>query len=659
MNQKKTIILIFLFAILSMLLIVRTTFLIHDSRLYYWDFLVTLLIAIGSMGLIFGIVKIYESELFEWIKNNKHKLLLIGLVFSVEIAFLVKNKLAFTSVYFFSILLIVTVHVIISSLLPRKLGVVYDLVVFTTMILYTFAQDFYYRIFNDLFSFKEFVTIQEGLESGQDTYKFNPFHLLLIIVLTIGLVYYFKLLPKEKAKLGFTKKMGYFSLILLAIIQFNMNYPINTIRRHTSDHYLYYSVYSKRNFVSKFGLSNLIIRDFVDSLIPTYSTKRDIELLDQYFETKNKVHNINEYTNIFANKNLVFVVGESFDELALDPDITPNLLRLKNEGIDFTNHFAPVYPRTTCDSEIIYNTGLIPSIEDGPTCYIYNQNTYRNSLAQLFKNQGYLTQAFHNNHSDFYNRRFLYNQLGYDHFYGQNELGLSKNEIRYDSIFYEKTKSYIKKEDAPFYTFILSLSGHSPYTDFSLAGTAHIEYIKTIYPDAPSTVQYYLATQRELDIMIGLMMEDLDNKGLLDDTVIIFTGDHFPYTLEQKDYEDFTGITDEYLKQRGALYIWSKDLVPQKIDLVSSSFDILPMIINMFGLDGNYNEYMGQDVFGRTEKPLVFFKDYTVYDGVAFIRLDTQQFGEDYLTALLANEYYLISNRILRSNYYSKEEDES
>ena len=44
-------------------------------------------------------------------------------------------------------------------------------------------------------------------------------------------------------------------------------------------------------------------------------------------------------------------------------------------------------------------------------------------------------------------------------------------------------------------------------------------------------VKAYLATQMELDRALELLIQKLEEKGILEDTVIALVGDHYPYTL--------------------------------------------------------------------------------------------------------------------------------
>lgn len=53
------------------------------------------------------------------------------------------------------------------------------------------------------------------------------------------------------------------------------------------------------------------------------------------------------------------------------------------------NFYSPVYQFSTCDSEFISLTGMIPSIDYGTTSKTFAQNYYLYSLPNLLKDKGY------------------------------------------------------------------------------------------------------------------------------------------------------------------------------------------------------------------------------------------------------------------------------
>jgi len=592
----------------------------------------------------------------EFIKKYYDKLLLVGFIFIMEILFKLSIENGISLIYIFTLLLGISLVTLVSCLLPKKGSRIFDIIFAVFFFIYVIGQDIYYTLFSGLFSFKDAVNAGEGADFATGIYRFSIFHVLYFIIFSVFIMLYLK--HKDTTHIKVSKKKILLILeapfFLFLLVNLNATYPVKSARLHTSDHYLYYSNFDSSKLASKFSLIDLFYRDLGGLLTPSLSTRRDIEYVDNYFETHQKVHQDNDYTNIFQGKNLIFILAESYDDLALSEELTPNIYKLQSEGLDFANHYTPVYPRTTCDTEIILNTGLIPSINDGPTCYMFNSNSYDNSIATLFNNSSYETTALHSNNRDFYTRDVVYKGLGYDSFLGQEDVNLTETEKRYDGIFATKAKDDIIK-DNPFFSFVITLSGHSPYQDSNLAVHENYDLVDDFYGDTmPQSVKSFIATQVEVDKFVGNIMAELEAKNQLDDTVIVFANDHYPYTLNQTDYESVTGKTSIHEKQQGSLYVWSKDIEQKTITRLSSSFDIIPTISNMFGLNTNYSEYVGNDVFDETQTQLVYFKDYTVYDGVTFFSITDETLLIDDEKYDLAKGYYDLSIKILKTNYYNR-----
>jgi len=635
---------------LTLLLIIRLAFFLRDGTNDTVESILIWSIFFGSFG-IFIYAFLYPKAyiLYRWIPQLNTIIVGTAIV-ALDMVFIYKNGMSLDKTYLFSSIFMLYLLFMLASFLKIKVRHSVNVVLLFFVAIYLFLQDLYFQVFNDLFSFKEGGTLREGVESAESMIQLSWYQGLVVITV-FAIIFSLRKLPKTHVpSYSFTSKLTSVFL-LIALVNLNADYPVKMARLHTSDHYLYSSIYSKKAFVENYGSLNLMIRDLSQTLTPDFSFRANKEYLDAHFNSIEDTHTANEYTGLFKDKNLVYIVGESFDELAVNETLTPNLYKLKHEGWDFENHYAPVFPRTTCDGEVIMNTSLIPSIEDGPTCYTYNTNSYKTSLANQFNKEGYLTQAFHNNYKEFYTRDLVYEGFGYDQLYAQHELGLSEIEKRYDSTFFETSKDTIIPQSEPFFSFMLTLSGHSPYTAVNIAADKHYDIVDAYYGDTYEEVlKYYIASQIELDRLVGGVLDDLEEKGLLEDTVIVLTTDHYPYTLDQSIYEDHKNIDFNYEKAHAPLYIYNESLSPTSIDTQTTSFDILPTLLNLWEIDADYRYYIGNDMFCETASP-VYYKDYSVFTGHEYFNLS------DSISSTLTPWYeravidYDVSKRILRSDY--------
>ncbi|MGM0436258.1 MAG: LTA synthase family protein [Bacillota bacterium] len=652
--NRKTKNLLFMLGTLLLLLGVRLGFFLKDGTSDTIETILIWTIFLGSMA-VFIYAFLYPKAyiLYRW--RPQFPTVLTGLsIVTLDLLFIYKNGMAVDRPYFFSTVFILYLLFMVASFLsPKYRGVVNGSLLLIAS-LYLFLQDLYFQVFGDLFSFKEGGTLREGVESAENMIHLSWYQGFIVMTVVLMFVLFKKVKTPSVPSYSLASKLTSVFL-LLALINLNADYPVKLARLHTSDHYLYTSVFSRKAFVENYGSFNLIIRDLSKTLAPDFTYKDNIEFLDNHFEDEEDTHEENPMSGLYKDKNLIYIVGESFDDLVINESLTPSLYRLKHGSLDFQNHYVPVFPRTTCDGEIMMNTGLIPSIEDGPTCYTYNANSYQSSLANRFNNEGYLTQAFHNNYKEFYTRDLVYEGFGYDALYGQHDLDLGETDKRYDSVFFEHAKNDIIKEDERFMSFILTLSGHSPYSDINLAGRKHYPEVDAYYGDEmDSELKYYIATQMELDRMVGLLFEDLEAKGVLEETVIVLTTDHYPYTLDQTLYEDYKNIDKDYQKSKAPLYIYSEGQTRTRVNRLTTSLDLLPTLLNLFDIESDYRYYIGRDMFsGGTSQ--VYYKDYSVYTG------DTRYYLSDSVEDGLIPSYekalldYELSKRILRTDYLGYE----
>lgn len=603
---------------------------------------------LGSLSLMIWNLWFYRSHVISWYKKHKDLTFTLGAFLVFEVSFMLKNEFVPTQAYLFGALLGFSIWLLIAQMTNGKLRVVFLTLSILIFMSYTIGQDVYYRIFREFFSFKEALTLREGIESGESMYRFHILHLWIAVIAILALWSVFKLRSKIRVHSRYSSIYLLSVGIIGVLMLMNMNYSNLEETMFSKDTYLYSTVYSKRDFAKHFGFFHLMGRDLIDAIIPIIPNANDDKRIESLVSSIEKTPSVHEHVGEFEGKNLIFILAESYDEIALDPILTPHIYRLKTEGYHFNNHYTPVFQRTTSDTEFIFNTGWIPSIEDGPTVSVFRDNTYPDSLAHRFKEQGYLTQAFHGNYKEFYGRHIVYENYGYDAFYGRDELDLTPEDGRFDSRFFEKAKDLILPTETPFMSFIITFSGHSPYNEHHDVAQENYDIVHTLYPDIPEELKYYLAVQVELDRMIEILLHTLEEKGLQNDTVIVLSGDHYPYTMTQSIYEDASGHLTDYEKYQGNLYLWSSFLTPEIIEKQTTSFDILPTLSVLFGLSKADIE-LGHDMFSSIVTP-VYTKHYAYIFNGTYVRL-TDSDPLSYLDRERVAKHYLLSKLLLRTNY--------
>lgn len=310
----------------------------------------------------------------------------------------------------------------------------------------------------------------------------------------------------------------------------------------------------------------------------------------------------NKYTGMFENKNLIFVVAESFSEIGIDKDRTPTLYKLTNNGFIFDNFYVPYY-LSTIGGEFQSLTGLYPNYST-LTKWKSGENSFPYGLATVFKEKGYNTYAYHAHDGYFQNRYKYLKALGFDNFKACN-MGLNINCNMWPESDIEMIKAttndYINS-DKPFMTYYMTVSGHLDYTKESNSIVSkNWDLVKNL--DYSDKAKSYLATQIELDRAMESLLKELENKGILEDTVIVLLADHYPYGLSLEEINELSSYQRDELFEinHNALIIYNSSMKNINITKVGMPIDVLPTIYNLFDIRYDSRLFAGSDLLSNSE----------------------------------------------------------
>lgn len=353
-------------------------------------------------------------------------------------------------------------------------------------------------------------------------------------------------------------------------------------------------------FVAQFGLNGLLLREF-DIRITPIEIQKELTLEEQITQLLNQKSEPtrSDYSGIFEGKNLLLIEAESLNNLAIDPELTPTLYRLKHSGLFVRGYNSPLLPGSTSDTEFMVNTSLLPTSNGKITFNTYANNTYPLTLAKVFTENNYFSMASHNNYGIYYNRSEMLPALGYT-FY--DALGLNAYDNVPDSDVIDHVK-WIMYEYENVFSFWVTYNGHQPYSMDTLSEDMlkYYDLVNKKYPDMSEPEKIYFAKNMDLDRGLASLLKDYENNDLLDDLVIMIYGDHFPKGLfeNKEDYRSMcetNGIEFESCFST-PLIIWNNDSIMGYVDKVSSPLDIAPTIFDLFNLNYPYNISLGNSVF--------------------------------------------------------------
>ena len=452
----------------------------------------------------------------------------------------------------------------------------------------------------------------------------------------------YKIYTKEKRLKKFKNSIIAGTVILLLFIISLSSLEISRFVKQWNREYI----------VMRFGIYMYQGNDVVASIRPRISAMFGYddakkEFNEYYKDRPNEQDYTNKYTNILEGRNVIVIHAESMQGIAINrtfngEEVTPNLNRLINEGMYFNNFYSEVSVGTSSDTELTYNTSLMPT-QNGTAFVSYFDRTYI-STPSLLKEKGYYTFSMHANNADFWNRRAMHESLGYDKFYSketydvdkENVIGLGLSDKSFFSQSVEKLKK-ISEEHDKYYGYIITLTNHTPFSDTDKYGEFSVTMKTTITNEDGTTEEVeapylegtklgnYFKSVHYADEALGEFFSEMDEAGLLDNTVVIIFGDHDarlprnefnlmynydPTTDDIKDEEDPTYVDydsfDYELDRKVPLIIWTKDgVVSGQYDYTMGMYDVMPTIGNMLGF---YNKYaLGHDIFETKENNIVVF----------------------------------------------------
>ncbi|PEB55357.1 sulfatase [Bacillus pseudomycoides] len=318
-----------------------------------------------------------------------------------------------------------------------------------------------------------------------------------------------------------------------------------------------------------------------------------------------------EYKGVAKDKNVIILQLESLQENVVGlkvngKSITPNLDRLREQSLSFSTFFQQTGKGNTVDAEWSVNTSTYPGT------YELNSNRFADrevpSLPRVLKEHGYVTNTFHTNDAKFYNRKQLYQALGFDKFYDQKYFG-NKDVIDIaasDHVLYEKTLPVLKKldeKDKKFYAHIIALSSHHPFKipkdkqplplPKELEGTQFGDYIQAV---------------NYVDRELGFLIEGLKREGLWEKSLFVVYGDHhiidtnsLPDNLKQ--YLPASHVKNgQFDPYRIPFMIYYPELKEGKdFKNIGSEIDIMPTVMNLLGIQPKDQVMFGQDLLNQKD----------------------------------------------------------
>lgn len=345
-------------------------------------------------------------------------------------------------------------------------------------------------------------------------------------------------------------------------------------------------------------------------------------------------------TSALVKPHVIMVMGEAFSDFTNETDLKfnkgQNPLKFYNkmiskEAIVSGQLVVPSYGGGTANTEFEALTG-------GSNLLINKSNTTAfkvirkdiESVPKAFESLGYKTVGMHPGHSWFYNRRNVYNYLGFDqaHFIQDFEQVKKRTYIAESATIdkvIETFETHTSKSDAPLFEFCVTIQNHGPYDESNHYSEKPVAFKtnKKLSPTGKTILSNYLIGLKDADHELERMVKYFESVN--EPVVVVYFGDHLPYMGDDYLVYKELGVNlspDGNIQQRlnahkTPFFIWGNSEAKKTMGL-SSIDSVQPMEMNasylsalVFDLIGEgdvtpYTHYLNDmrktlPVFGRSE----------------------------------------------------------
>ena len=409
-------------------------------------------------------------------------------------------------------------------------------------------------------------------------------------------------------------------------------------------------------------------RKFDDSKWEELTEKEEdnnLKTLNEYF-INNKITDINDYTGYFKDKNLIVIMLESVNDIFINKEDYPNFYKMYNEGWSFKNNYSPRNSCSTGNNEMSGMIGIY-SIYNTCTTNDYKGNTYFNSIFNLFNKQNYYTFSAHNYTEHYYERRTIHQNMGSQKYYGVEDLNIEYSDEYKDwssdeDFMNEFLNILDSNNEGKFMTWLTTVSSHQPYGYSSKEGDKYIELFED--EDISMELKRYKSKLKILDNALGILIKGLKERKILDDTVIVMFGDHYPYGIPTDmintvlDYD----VSKEYEAERTPFVIYNSKEKSKVFYDYTTYINIVPTLANLFDLDYDPRLYTGEDVFNDDYESMAIFADgswknekayYNAAEGsIKYYRSDEYSVEElQKINTIITNKMNM-SSLAIKNNYF-------
>lgn len=302
--------------------------------------------------------------------------------------------------------------------------------------------------------------------------------------------------------------------------------------------------------------------------------------------------------NTPKNKNLIIILVESLGSWPIglkvnNESVTPEIERLISS--DSTIYMSKVLPQVkhgrSSDAQLLINTGLLP-ISEGAASSLYASNNYP-SIVKALKARGYSSSLYLCDRKDYWNQSATAVAYGIDDVH--DRLAAEENVLS-DGKLFTRAIPQIKKQKQPFYTMLVTMSGHDPIRGKLKSKFHQMEFATENARNIAAIVNY-------TDSCIGSFIRNLKASGLYDNSVIVITGDHDGVGKNAFDGREHTLPEDRYIP---LIIINAPPTLRVDENSVMGQSDIYPSLLDVMGISDYGWRGVGESIFRPRESGAIY-----------------------------------------------------
>lgn len=318
-----------------------------------------------------------------------------------------------------------------------------------------------------------------------------------------------------------------------------------------------------------------------------------------------------QFAEVKQPPNIVLLVAESLRWDRLTPEIMPNTFALAQRAQHFTQHYSSGNGTREGLFGMFY--GLYGSYWSN---FLHSQRgPLLMDRVQALNYQLDLRTSARFSYPEFNKTLFASVPLQVQHESDDNLTAWQNDEANASALM-----DFISKRDRarPFMSFFFFESTHARYTfpDSAIIAKPFLEDVnygdmskESLAPKIGQLLNRYTNSAHWIDVQMGRIYTYLEQNNLLDNTIVIVTGDHGEEFLEK----GFWGHNSSFVEEQThtPMVVWMPGMGHADINRMTSHMDIGTTLLQQLGAPAETKNYsLGRNLFDESPRPYIVVSDW-------------------------------------------------